>query len=323
MRRALRWAAGALLVAATVYWLGRLIARNWAELRGYEWRVDAPLLAASVGALVLVLALGVWGWSLALRRFEHPPVSTGELQRIWFLGNLARYIPGKVFQFVAVAQMSRTAGLSGSVVLTSLLVHTGMALLASGVLASWTLSGGIVRGVDPRAAALLATLLAVLAVHPAFLNRLLAVVPRLLRRDTIRWKGRWIDGVALLSLALSNWALYGVAYQLFVSALADVPWRLLPQMAGVNALSFLIGYASPLPGGAGLREVAMAELLRPYLPDGVAAVLSLASRLWTIAAELVGGTLAVLLARGAVARPVDGPLHSHSDAIRNTDHSER
>jgi glycosyltransferase 2 family protein len=68
-------------------------------------------------------------------------------------------------------------------------------------------------------------------------------------------------------------------------------------MAGVNALSFLVGYASPLPGGAGLRELAMAELLRPYLPDGVAAVLSIASRLWTIAAELVGGALALALAR--------------------------
>lgn len=297
MKRTLRWAVGALLAAATAYWLGRLISRNWGELRGYAWRVDAPLLAASVVALVVVLALGVWGWSRALRHFEHPPVRTMELQRIWFVGNLARYVPGKVFQFVAVAQMSRAAGLSGAVVLTSLLVHTGMALLAAAVLASYTLSGGIVRGVDPRAAAALATALALLAVHPAFLNRLLGVVPRLLRRATIRWNGRWIDGVALLALALSNWALYGVAYHLFVAALADVPWRLLPQMAGVNALSFVIGYVSPLPGGAGLREVAMTELLRPYLPDGVAAVLSIASRLWTIAAELVGGTLAMALAR--------------------------
>ncbi len=282
-----------------------------------------PLLLASVAALVLVLAWGVWVWGRTLRHFEHPPVPGAALQRIWFLGNLARYIPGKIFQFVAVAQLSRGAGLSGPVLLTSLLVHTGMALLAAGVLAAWTLAGGVPGGIDPRASAAIATALALLAVHPRFLDGLLGIVPRLLRRETIRWRGSWADGVVLLALSVASWAFYGVAYQLFVSAIADVPWRLLPQMAGVNALSFLIGYASPLPGGAGLREVAMAELLRPYLPDGVAAVLSLASRLWTIAAELVGGTLAVLLARGAVARPVDGPLHSHSDAIRNTDHSER
>jgi glycosyltransferase 2 family protein len=297
VKRTLRWAAGALLVAATVYWLGRLIAENRAELRGYEWRVDVALLGASVAALVAVLALGVWGWSLALRHFEHPPVRTAELQRIWFLGNLARYVPGKIFQFVAVAQMSRAAGLSGVVVLTSLLVHTGMALLSAGVMGSWTLSGGILRGVDPRLAAVAVSAVALAAVHPAFLNALLGVVPRLLRRDTLQWRGRWIDGVLLLGLSLANWALYGVAYHLFLAAIADVPWRLLPQMMGVNALSFLLGYLSPLPGGAGLRELAMTELLRPYLPDGVAAVLAIASRLWTIAAELAGGLLALLLVR--------------------------
>ena len=297
MKTRWRWLAGALLAAATAYWLGTLIARNWAELRGYDWRIDLPLLAASVAAHTLVLGWGVWIWGRTLRHFEHPPVRTSTLQRIWFLSNLARYVPGKVFQFVAVAQLSRSAGLSGAVLLTSMLVHTGMALLAAGVVGAWTLSGGILRGVDPRASAIAATALALLAVHPAFLNRLLAVVPRLLKRETIRWNARWRDGFLLLALSVVSWSLYGVAYQLFVSSIADVPWRLLPQMAGVNALSFLVGYASPLPGGAGLRELTMAELLRPYLPDGVAAVLSLASRLWTIAAELLGGALALALVR--------------------------
>jgi glycosyltransferase 2 family protein len=296
-RATVRRVAAVLLILATAFWLGRLIAHNWAGLQGYEWRVDAPRLIASVAVLVAVLALGVWGWGLTLRRFEHPPVRTRELQRIWFLSNLARYVPGKVFQFVALAQMGRSGGHSGAVLVTSLLVHTGMALLSAGVLAAWTLGGGIVPGVGPPATAAMATLLALLAVHPALLNRLLAVVPRLLRRETVRWNARWIDGAGLLALATANWVLYGFAYHLFVSALAEVPWSLLPQMAGVNALSFLIGYASPLPGGAGLREVAMTELLRPHLPTGVAAVLSLASRLWTIAAELVGGLLAVLVAR--------------------------
>lgn len=297
MKRALRWGAGALLAAATAYWLGRLIVRNWAELQGYEWRIDAVLLAASVGAHVFVLAAGVWAWKRTLRHFDHPPVPGLELQRIWFLSNLARYIPGKVFQFLAAAQLARGAGLSGAVLLTSLLVHSGMALLGAAVLAGWTLTGGLVHGSDPRVAAAIATALALGGVHPRFLNALLGWVSRLLRRETVHWRGRWRDGVVLLGIAVFNWGLYGVAYQLFVVALADVPWALLPQMAGVNALSFVVGYVSPLPGGAGLREVAMTELLRPYLPDGVAAVLSIASRLWTIAAELAGGAAAVLLAR--------------------------
>ncbi|HEU0300560.1 MAG TPA: lysylphosphatidylglycerol synthase domain-containing protein [Longimicrobium sp.] len=288
---------GALLIGATAWWLGRLIADNWAELRRFDWRADPALLAASVAAHVLVLAWGVWVWSRVLRRFEHPPVRLGTLQRIWFLSNLARYVPGKVFQFIAVAQLSRGAGLSGAVLLTAMLVHTGMALLSAAVVAAWTLAGGIVHGVDPRLPALAATAGAALLVHPAFLNRLLGAIPRLLKKQVIRWNATWTDGLALLGLSVVSWTLYGVAYHLFVASLTDVPWRLLPQMAGVNALSFFIGYASPLPGGAGLREISMTGLLQPYLPAGVAAVLAIASRLWTIAAELIGGTAAALLVR--------------------------
>lgn len=299
MRRpAWRRILGILLVAAAGYYLAAVIARHAGELRAFDWRVDPWLLAASVAAHALVLAWGVWVWGRVLAHFDHPPVRAGTLQRIWFLSNLARYIPGKVFQFVAVAHLSRAAGLSGAVLLTSMLVHTGMSLLSAAVVAAWTLAGGIFPGVNPLVPALAATVLGALAVHPAFLNRLLSVIPRLLKKDVIRWRATWADGLALLALATLSWALYGVAYQLFVAALADVPWRLLPQMAGVNALSFVIGYVSPLPGGAGLREVAMSELLQPYLPAGVAAVLSLASRLWTIAAELLGGGAAWWFGRG-------------------------
>ena len=298
MKPAWRRLLGALLVAATVWWLGRLIADNWAELRRFDWRVHPGLLAASVVAHVAVLGWGVWVWSRILRHFEHPPVRLGMLQRIWFLSNLARYVPGKVFQFIAVAQLSRNAGLSGAVLLTSMLVHTGMALLSAVVVAAWTLTEGIVRGVDPLWPALIATIGAAFAVHPAFLNRLLSAIPRLLKKDVIRWNASWMDGLALLGLSIVSWGFYGVAYHLFVASLADVPWRLLPQMAGVNALSFFVGYASPLPGGAGLREISMTGLLRPYFSDGVAAVLSIAARLWTIAAELIGGSAAALLVRG-------------------------
>ncbi|HEY0016987.1 MAG TPA: lysylphosphatidylglycerol synthase domain-containing protein [Longimicrobium sp.] len=301
----LKRAAGLLLVAATVWYLADTIGAHWGELRAFDWRPDPVLLAASVVAHVLVLSWGVWVWGRVLRHFEHPPVRLGMLQRIWFLSNLARYVPGKVFQFIAVAQLSRGAGLSGPVLITSMLVATGMSLLSAVVVAAWTLAGQMVPGVDPLWVGIVATTGAALAVHPGFLNRLIALIPRLLGKDVIRWNAGWGDGLVLLGLSVVSWGFYGVAYHLFVASLADVPWRLLPQMAGVNALSFFIGYASPLPGGAGLREISMTGLLTPHFSGGVAAVLSIAVRLWTIAAELIGGSAAALLVRGGPG--VDGP----------------
>ena len=290
-----RRALGVVLILALAAWLGRPIVRESRALADYPWSAHPWRLAASTAALVLVLFWGVGVLRRVLGHLEVGPVATVKLARVWFLSNLARYLPGKVFQFVFVAEMSGSAGVAPAVLLTAVLLHAGLSLLAAALLAAWTLvpaSGG-------AAAWLIVPLsgLALLPLHPGVLNPLLGLLPRLLKRPLVRWTGSWGDGVVLLALSLGGWMLYGGAYHLFVSALSEAPWSLLPRLAGVNALSFVVGYASLLPGGLGVREVAMAELLRPLVPAGVAAVLAVATRLWTIAAELLGCALALRLAR--------------------------
>lgn len=287
-----------LLVAAAAWFLADAIITNWQALRAFEWSVDPLRLVASLAAHVAVLGWGVWVWHRVLHHFEHAPVRQATLLRIWFLSNLARYIPGKIFQFLAVAQLSRAAGLSAAVLLTSLLVHTGLALLSAVVLGAWTLSGALLPAASPLAVGGLTTAVALLLVHPTAINRTLSTGSRLLRRPMIRWRAGWAGGILLLGLSVLSWLFYGAAYALFIAALTPVPLTALPVLAGVNALSFVAGYlALVTPGGLGVREAAMTGLLLPLLPRGVAAVLAIAARLWTIAAELAGGALVLLLVR--------------------------
>jgi glycosyltransferase 2 family protein len=297
-----------LLVAAAAWYLAATIARNWSEVRRFEWEVDPLLLAASVAAHVAVLAWGVWVWSRVLRHFEHPPVSLGLLLRIWFLSNLARYIPGKVFQFVAVAQLSRAAGLSGAVLLASMVVHTGMALLSAALLSAWTLVRPLLPALPALPVGVAATVLAVLLVHPRVLNAGLGVLRKLARRDVIRWNGSWGDGIAVLALSVVSWVFYGGAYWMLLASLAEVSIRQVAMLAGVNALSFVVGYlAIVTPGGLGVREAAMTRLLLPLVPASVGAVLAIASRLWTVVAELIGGGLTLLLVRGEGRSAAEAP----------------
>jgi len=293
-------AAAALLVVAAAFFLGRTIERNWRDIRGYPWHVDPLLLCASIAALVAVLAWGVFVWSRVLRRFEHPPVRLATLQRIWFLSNLAKYIPGSVFQLVTAAQLSRSAGLSAAVLLTSLLVHTSLSMLAAVVVSAWTLAAGLFPA--PFAPWVVAgvTAAAALMVHPRVLNAILGTIPRLLKRDVIGWNGSWLDGMGLLALAMVSWALYGGAYYLFVRALTPVSAAAVPVLTGVNALAFVAGVLTPLPGGLGVREAAMQQLLLPLLPAGVAGVISVAARLWSVSAELIGGALVLAFTRGGL-----------------------
>lgn len=290
-------AATALLIAAAGWFLFRTIERNWRQIRGYPWHVEPLLLCASVAALVAVLAWGVFVWSRVLQRFEHPPVRLPTLLRIWFLSNLARYIPGSVFALLTAAQLSRSAGLSAAVLLTSLLVHTSLSLLAAVVVSAWTLAGGLFPALSGPWIAAGITAAAVLVVHPRVLNAILGAIPRLLKREVIAWNGSWAEGVVLLALAMASWGLYGGAYYLFVRALTPVAPSAVPVLAGVNALSFVAGVLTPLPGGLGVREAAMQQLLLPLLPAGVAGVVSIAARLWSVAAELIGGGLVLAFVR--------------------------
>lgn len=304
-------AAAAALIAAAAWFLFATIRDNWAQVRRYPWQVDGVLLAASVVALVAVLAWGVFVWSLVLRRFEHPPVRLGTLQRIWFLSNLARYIPGSVFQFVTAAQLSRSSGLSPGVLLTSLLVHTALSLLAAVVVSAWTLASSSFPTLPALWVGLGVTLTAVLMVNPRLLNGVFTLVSQVAKRQVTRWNGSWAYGVALLCAGILSWVLYGGAYWLFVRALTPVGAGAIPVLTGVNALSFVAGFLTPLPGGIGPREAAMTALLKGVLPAGVAGVIAVAARLWNVAGEVIGGLMVVALWRGGATE--DGTAVASSD----------
>jgi glycosyltransferase 2 family protein len=287
------------VVAAAFGFLYHTAAANWAELRAHEWRVHGGLLAASLAAHVLVLAFGVWIWSRVLGHLGYEGGRFPPLLRVWAVANVARYIPGGVWQFVAAAQLARGVGVPGMLALTSMLVHVLLSLLAAATVSALVLPlGALLPGVPADwlvRAGLLAV--AVVAVHPRVINGALRLVPRFLHRDVMVWRATWAQGVGLLALANLSWAAYGVAYTLFVGALTPVsPAAVLPFTA-VNALSFAAGaVAVPAPGGLGVKEAAMTLLLTPHLPAGVAAVVSLAARLWSIAAEVLLAGAAAMLA---------------------------
>jgi uncharacterized membrane protein YbhN (UPF0104 family) len=109
-----------------------------------------------------------------------------------------------------------------------------------------------------------------------------------------------VRGAAAWALAYGmTWVTLGAAFAIFVSSFApDVAgeWRYL---AGTIAASYLVGYLLPVPAGIGGRETVMIVLLRSVLPDaGAAVAISVLSRVWFTAAELVPLALIPLLPAG-------------------------
>lgn len=290
MRIDLRRLAALAFVTVAFAFLGLALWRQREELLAFDWQIEPVRLALSLVALVATLLGGVAIWTRVL---AHLGVRIGfrPLARVWFLSSLGRYIPGKIWQFVGVAELSRSAGISALVGITSLVVYMGFVALAAAavgvLLFPLDAAGGLAsmllfaRSLAP---------LALLAVHPRVIATMVRLAERLARRPFAPWLGSWRDGILLLAAAAVQWLGFGLAFHLLVSSLVDVGPAALPEITATYALAFLAGYlAFVAPAGLGAKDGAIAVLLSAALPVplGVAAMLAVAARVWSIAGDVV------------------------------------
>ncbi len=273
------------LIALSFLFLGLLLVRQREQLLAYEWQVRPVRLAASIVlfASVLVASVGIWG--RALRQFD-VRVPFPVLARIWFLSNLSRYIPGKIWQFVGVAEMSHAAGVAVLTSITSLLMFMGFTLVAACLVGAVLLpaTGSLETWVTGLR---IASPLLLIFAHPRVINGATRLASRITRRPLAAWSGSWLDGLILVGLCVLEWIGMGVAFALFVGSLAPVGLEVLPTATAAFALSFVAGYAVLLPAGLGAKEGALAVLLGGVVPLPVAAAIAVAARVWTVLAELL------------------------------------
>lgn len=290
---------GWLLAVATLGFLGVTIARQRHQLAAIDWRLDPLPLVASLALLVLTLGWGVWIWQRVLRRLD-VRVALGPLLRIWFLASLARYVPGKIWQFVGAAQLGRRYGIAALPIVTSMILSMGFTMAAAFVIGAPLLAFLLLENdAAATAVSLAACALALVSVHPRPMNFALGLMPRTLHRDVLSWSGSWGYGVMLLVWSALSWVAYGTAFSLFAAAIVDVPLTVVPAFIAANAIAVLTGIlAVVVPAGFGVRELTMSFLLEPHLPAaGAAALLAVLSRVWVIVGELLGAVISLVFAR--------------------------
>lgn len=219
--------------------------------------------------------------------------------RIWFISNLGRYIPGKVWQIGAMGALAQEAGVSSTAAVGSALVVNIVNLLA-GFLVVAVAGSRLLVGYGPA----LVTALVVFCVLVFGSPWLLPPVVRFAARVT----GREIPIPAIPPLAIIfavagcslAWNLYGIAFHdLTVAILGGAAGR--PSYyTAVFTLSYLAGYLTLFaPGGIGVRESTLVTLLAVAgLETGAAATaIVITSRLWMTVIEATPGLILLAVRR--------------------------
>ncbi|PPK97781.1 hypothetical protein CLV92_103316 [Kineococcus xinjiangensis] len=284
--------------------------------------VSAALARLDAGAALLALLLSAANVALTGAAWRAVVADLGSplpwrpAARVFLVGQLGRYVPGTVWQFLAQAELGRDHGVprrrTASALGVSLLVSmTTAALLVVAVLPlalGWGAGGFAWTRWLPWAVPVLALLLV-----PRVLNPLLGLLLRAARQPPLE-QGLSARGLlAAAGWSLASWLAVGGQVFVLVSSVAaavaaagpsaGTGAHLLALSVGGYALAWVVGFLVLIaPAGAGAREAALVAVLTAgaagALGGGGALVVALLSRVLLTVADLLLAGAALLGARG-------------------------
>jgi glycosyltransferase 2 family protein len=294
---------GYALTVVILFFLVRTLYSSWAQViqSGFKFTLNAPLVAVSLVLLVIARAFAVEAWRRIL-------IALGEYvgftfaMRVWFLSNLARYVPGNIWQVAAMMAMVEEKGVSKTNALLSQVIYTSIALSMAGlfglefIFERTELLAGIpelARMPYVQYAPLLGAIafIALIAVFsaPHSYRLIVSVARRITKRQLVAPDHTLVRGVVPPLLSMAMWLVNGIAFFLFVASITQTPPSQLVSFIAINAGAYFIGYVTFItPSGLGFREAALAIMLGVFFPVPVAVAISLAARVWSTIGELLG-----------------------------------
>ena len=289
----LRWAA----VALIFFFLGKKVVADWQAVQQFEWKINYFWLVFSLFILLGNFVYLSWVWSEILKIFGKN-LKLRKAFKISYLSNLARYLPGRIWQYVSLVAMCEKEGIPKSTSTTSFvlsqLVNIPAALLlilATGVLPALTRQVWIKGTIWLLGGALTVGALVVMA-QPRLTEKLLRAVLRKVQKTEPVVALKKTSLVGIFASYAFGWFLHGTAFFFFVVAVASRAENFFP-IVGAYVAAYLIGYLSFFtPGGLGVREAVLALILSLYFPAPVAILVSTLSRLWVVLGETSGALVA-------------------------------
>jgi hypothetical protein len=261
--------------------------------------IVAAIEAFAFVLLGLVLNLEVWRGLLAAAGSKLPARATA---RIYFIGQLGKYVPGSVWPVLAQMELGRTYKVPRQRSATTAMLAM-MIGLTSGLLATLVglpfMAGGSARTYW-WAFLFIPPLL--ICLHPRVLNPVIAFGLRLMHKPAPETPltGRVI-GTAI-GINLASWVCNGLQIWVMTARLGQHGPHALLAAIGAYALAWCVGFLIVLaPAGAGIRELILVAELSPLVGAGAATAIALVSRGVTMLADLAGAGLAALIGRGAAA----------------------
>ena len=297
-----RWfrGAGVLLVVFIIFlFLGRELWKNWRQIPLEQISFNYWLIILSYVCMFVSFAVYAGVWKVMLAAFG-ARLSVLRSFQILAISQLGKYVPGKVWFTVGRIYLAKQFDVPERVSITSvvleiiLMVISGLMIALLTVVAPWAQN-------FPLKYSLLALIIIVcglVVTHPRIFDRLVNLVTRMLKRESIQMNLTYGGIIVLLLLYSIHWFWQGMGFFLLIRSFYEIEIAKWPLMWGLYAGAWIIGFLSFLtPAGIGVREGVMTFFLSFYMPLSVAIIVALLARIWSTIADVLFFTVSLPASR--------------------------
>ena len=286
-------------LALTLLFGALFVANRWHQLTAVLSRLNWPTVLGSVLLGALGTFLSVLGWRAVLVDLGGK-LDVSAATRVFFVGQLGKYLPGSVWSVLAQAELAKQQNVPRKSALAASILGAALSIAAGLVLAAVLLPFGAHQAVRRYWWVIAIVPVFVLLLHPRVAGAALNRVLRLARRDPLEKSPTYAGTMRAVGWYSLGWLVLGLHAWLLVVGLGAAAGRSLPVTVGGFALAFCIGTLFiPAPAGAGVRDVALTVALRPVLSSTAALAAALASRVILAILDFVlAGLASVWVRRG-------------------------
>lgn len=311
--RALRPAAAVVVVAAVV--LG--VADNWSKVTPHLSNLSAGWLLLASSSVIVGLFATMLSWRALLADLGSPLPLRAAL-RIFFLSQLAKYVPGSVWPVVAQMELGRDYDVPRKRSATAGLVTIALSLMAGTLVAAASVP---FVGHAPAYAWLVLLLVPVgaVALHPPVFSALVNRVLRLIRREPLEHPLTRVGELRALGWAVAAWLAFGIQAWAVARDLGPTRPGVLPVAIGGFALAWTFGFLVFFaPAGLGPRELVLGAVFAGYFAGaGAPVALAIVSRLLMSLGDVLWAAVAIVMSRGRRTAAVVQPAAADPPADRD------
>ena len=255
----------ALVFVGAQFWENRSAVLEWHPASGEYVLLALGMIVYAANNVLLALA-----WFLLLRTYRQDNISLFECISLYARTQIAKYIPGNVFQFAGRHISARQLGVEHGAIAGATLYEVIGLLLTSSLLA---LSGLLVWGmtIERISATIIATAVVLMISFLILFNKCVSRI-RVLRQVKLPAE-KAIDVIkCLLPVYLLLFLFMIIAGGIFWSVVTTLSPTTELYHAGpivtLFALSYIAGFITPgAPGGLGVREAVIVGSLSNYVPE--------------------------------------------------------